>query len=125
MQRTTRMLFAGLIVLGAACAHRNTPGDSNQPLPVRVHVVNHFSLQVDVYAVAGGTSYLVGIVSPGLDGRYVLRPSLLALGPVQFVAQPHSEQNPYRTRSLLLAPGDNVELDVASTLFNSTVNVHR
>lgn len=124
MQRTTWVLIAGLIALGSGCAHRGTSA-ADQPLPVHVHVVNHYPLQVDVYAVAGGTSYLLGIVSPGIDSRFVLRPSLLALGPVQLVAQPHSTEQPFRSQNILLSPGDEVELDIASTLFNSTVNVRQ
>lgn len=125
MQRTTRMLIAGLIVLGAACAHHGTAADSDHPLPVHVHVVNNYAMQVDVYAAAGGTSYLMGIVSPGLDSRFVLRPSLLALGPVQLVAQPHDNAPPYRTQNLLLSPGDQVELNITSTLINSTATVRQ
>jgi hypothetical protein len=125
MHRTTRMLIAGLILMSAACAHRGTSADSNQPLPVAVHVINHYALQVDVYAVAGGTSYLMGTVSPGIDSRYVLRQSLLALGPVQLVARPRGGEQPFRSQQLLLAPGDVVELEITSTLINSTVTVRQ
>jgi hypothetical protein len=123
MQRTTWMLIAGLIVLGSACAHRGTSANANQPLPVHVHVVNNFALQVDVYAVAGGTSYLMGTVSPGIDSRFVLREAVLALGPVELVARPRGGEPPFRSGRLLLSPGDEVDLEITSTLINSTVNV--
>jgi len=123
MHRTSWIPIAALILVGSACAHRGTSADTDQPLPVRVHVTNDYALQVDVYAEAGGTSYLMGTVSPGIDSRFVLRQAVLALGPVELVARPRGGERPFRSQRLLLAPGDVVELEITSTLINSTVNV--
>lgn len=123
MRRTARMLIAGLIVTGSACAHAGTATNGSQPQPVRVNVTNHYALQVDVYAEAGGTSYRMGSVSPGFDSRFVLRRAVLALGPVVLVARPRGGEAPVRSGRLLLAPGDVVQFEITSTLINSTVNV--
>lgn len=123
MRRSSRIMIAALMMVGSACAHRGSRTDSIQSLPVRVRVINHYALQIDVVAEAGGTSYHVGTVSPGIDSRYVLRPSLLALGPVQLIVLPRDDTRPFLTESLLLSPGDEVTLEITPSLFNSTVTV--
>lgn len=122
MLRAGRTTIAGLMLVAAACAHHAASG-GGEALPVQVHVINHYALQVDVYAEAGGASYHMGTVAPGIDSRWELRPSLLALGPVQLVAQPRDSGRPFRTQSLQLSPGDMITLEITSTLFNSTASV--
>jgi len=123
MLRASRIMVSGLMVLATGCAHRGATVGGTRPLRVRVHVINHYALQIDVFAEAAGTSYQMGTVSLGIDSRFVLRPSLLSLGPVQFVAVPRDAARPFRTPSLQLIPGDSVTLEITSTLFNSTVTV--
>ena len=123
MPRAGRIMMAGLMVVAAACAHHGASGGGTDALPVEVHIINHYALQVDVFAEAGGTSYHMGTVSPGIDSHWVLRPSLLALGPVELVAQPRDSGRPFRTQSLQLSPGDRITLEITSTLFNSTASV--
>lgn len=123
MQRSSRIMLAALMMVASACARRGASSAANQPLPVRVHVINHYALQVDLVAEAAGTSYAVGTVSPGIDSRYVLRPSLLSLGPVQLIVRPRDDARPFVTESLLLSPGDEVTLEITPSLFNSSVTV--
>lgn len=127
MLRISWMLTAGLVMLSAACAHRSAQGNggSLQPSdrPTVVNVTNHYALPVDIYAVAGGTSYRMGTVSPGIDSRFVLRPAVLALGAVEIVAHPAGGEPPVSSGRLVLDPGDVVSFEIAATLINSIARV--
>ncbi|HSC30339.1 MAG TPA: hypothetical protein VLD17_01350 [Gemmatimonadaceae bacterium] len=123
MTRGGRIVIAGLMAVATSCAHQGAALGANQSLPVQLDVINHYALQVDVFAEAGGTSYHVGTVAPGIDSHWVLRRSLLVLGPVQLVAQPRDGGRPFRTQTLQVSAGDTITLEITSTLFNSTASV--
>ena len=127
MQRRSWMLIAGLVVLGAACAHGGAAGNTSETEPagreIRLNVTNRYALPVDVYAVAAGTSYRMGTVSPGIGSHFVLRAGMVGLGPVEFVAHPAGGEPPVRSGRLVLAPGDVVDFEIAAHLINSTATV--
>jgi len=128
MRRRSWCLLAGLVLAGTSCAHRRgTASDAGaQPAnnPVHVNVINHYTLPVDVFAVEGGVTYRMGTVHPGIASTFVLRQSMVGNGTVEFVAQPAGTESPVRSGQLLLAPGDVVDFEIATPLFNSTSTVH-
>lgn len=128
MRRRSWCFIAGLLLVGTSCAHRRgTASDTGaQPLdtPVHVNVINNYTLPVDVFALAGGTSYRMGTVHPGVPSHFVLRQAWVSNGPVEFVAQPAGTELPVRSGQLLLAPGDVVDFEIATHLINSTATVH-
>jgi len=110
MRRTWWMLVGGLALFGPACAHR-PPGASGasglQEDSVTVHVTNHLSSQVVVFATAGPThSHRMGYVDPGTSKDFVVRfPWLFGRG-VQF------EANGMLSGYLTLTPGDIVDWEL-------------
>ena len=128
MRRRSWCLIAGLVVAGTSCAHRRgTASDAGtQALdnPVNVNVINNYTLPVDVFALAAGTSYRMGTVHPGVPSHFVLRQAWIGNGLVEFVAQPVGTEPPVRSGQLLLAPGDVVDFEIATHLINSTATVH-
>lgn len=114
---------AGVALLGLACfigRHNDIVRPSGTT--IQVHVTNHHSSAVEVYAVASGTSYQMGTVLPGLEGFFTLRQAMVDAGPVEFVAQPYGG-TAARSGRLLLVPGDIVDFEVAEHLLNSSATV--
>jgi hypothetical protein len=122
------LLFAGLIVAGYACAHGRSatahavevqPDDST----VVLVVTNYYTLTVDIYAAASGTSYRMGTVSPGIVSQFKLRQALLGNGLVEFTAEPADGAYTVRSGELLLEAGDVVDFVIANHLRHSTATV--
>lgn len=115
----TSMLLLVACALGpGAPAHRSGPAPADGP--VIVNVTNNYSLPVEVSAVGAGTVYRMGIVYPGLAGRFVLRQIMLATGGmVEFVAQPAGTEPPVRSGGVLLKHGDVVDFEVTTHLLAS------
>lgn len=127
MRRGSWLVVVGVMVLGAACAHRgattDTSGADASDRSIRLNVTNHYALQVDIYATAAGTSYRMGTVAPGIDREFVLRPGMVGLGPVEFVARAAGTEPPVRSGELVLAPGDVVDFQIGEHLVNSVATV--
>jgi hypothetical protein len=128
MRRRSWCLIAALVLAGTSCGHRRgtaadtgTPGVEN---PVHLNVINHYTLPVDVFVIAAGTTYRMGTVHPGVPSHFVLREAMVMNGPVELVAQPAGTESPVRSGQLLLAPGDVVDFEIESHLLNSTATVH-
>ena len=84
MRRSRWLLIAALIVAGYACAHgRSATAHAAEAQPadsaVVLNVTDFYVLTVEVYAVASGTSYRMGTVSPGIVSHFTLRQSLVCL----------------------------------------------
>ena len=128
MRRRSWCLIAGLLLAGASCAHRRgtaaDAGAQGVENPVHLNVTNHYTLPVDVFVVAAGTTHRMGTVHPGVPSHFVLREAMVINGPVELVAQPAGTELPVRSGPLLLAPGDVVDFEIESHLINSTATVH-
>lgn len=120
MRGGSRLLVAALALLGSACAHRGgdpTDSPSNAAADaVRVYVTNNFTLQMNVYAEAGGSSYRMGLVAPGIASQFVLRESMVGSGPVEFWAQPNAGGPIVRSGRLSLFAGAIVDFEIAARL---------
>lgn len=82
--------MAGLLLVGASCAHRRgTASDADAQgveNPVRVNVINHYTLPVDIFVVASGATHRMGTVHPGVPSHFLLRQAVVINGPVELVA---------------------------------------
>jgi hypothetical protein len=75
-----------------------------------------------VYTAGSGTLYRIGTVHPGLPGRFLVRPTMIVNGPVEFVAR--SGTGPFlRSGRILLGPGDVVDFDLTPSPVTSTATV--
>jgi hypothetical protein len=126
-QSTAGIFLAGLVLGNAACASgRGTADDFRRPQDpggaVQLHVTNNSGGPVEVYASGSGTLYRIGTVHPGLSGRFVVRPTMIVNGPVEFVAR--ATNGPFlRSGRILLQPGDVVDFDLTPSPVTSTATV--
>jgi hypothetical protein len=124
---TGGIFMAALALASSACAFgRATPDDFKQPQDpggaVQLHVINNSGGPVEVYAAGSGTLYRIGTVHPGLPGRFVVRPTMIVNGPVEFVAR--SANGPFlRSGRILLEAGDVVDFDLTPSPVTSTATV--
>jgi hypothetical protein len=123
MSRRSWILVAGLLAAGSACAH---PGGAAAGAPsptaaVRLEVTNNNGLPVEVYVVGSGASRRLGLVSPGMVGRFVIPQGMLGNGPIEVEARGGAEV--IRSGRLLLAPGQVVDFRVGTRQVSSTATV--
>ncbi|HEY7503273.1 MAG TPA: hypothetical protein VH700_04155 [Gemmatimonadales bacterium] len=124
---TAGTYLAGLALASSACAFgRGTADDFKRPQDpggaVQLNVTNNFGGPVEVYAAGSGTLYRIGTVHPGLPGRFVVRPTMIVNGPVEFVAR--ALNGPYlRSGRILVQPGDVVDFDLTASPVTSTATV--
>ncbi len=125
VRRGSGILIVGLLV--TACLHRQSDSAPTPPVPegtpVHVLVTNNFTLPITVYASAGGTTYRMGTVNPGMNADFVLQQSMMGSGPVEFLADPNNGETPFRSGGLLLAPGATVDINVEQHLLNSSATI--
>jgi len=125
VNRTSWMVAGALLVTLVGCG-RLTGRTGEVPVddrPVRLHVVNYYALPVEVYAIAGGTSYRMGTVNPGMRRTFLLRQNMIGQGTVQFEAHPADRRQPAYSGDILLAPGDEVDFEITAQLVNSIATV--
>ena len=97
--RGAGILMAGLILTSSACAHGQ--GAGTEPVrpneaggAVQLYVTNNSGGPMEVYAAGTGTLYRIGTVHPGLEGRFVVRPTMVVNGTVEFVARSGNGPDP-------------------------------
>jgi hypothetical protein len=126
-QLTGGIFMAGLALASSACAlGRGTADDFRRPQDpggaVQLHVTNNSGGPMEVYAAGSGTLYRIGTVHPGLPERFMVRPTMIVNGPVEFVAR--SGNRPFlRSGRILLEPGDVVDFDLTPSPVTSTATV--
>jgi len=121
VRRALLVLALCLPLAGAKCMRRPSevpPRDA----PVRVIVQNDYGSEVEVYAIGGGTSLRLGLVNPGMEGRFEVPHGMIGTGSVEFEART-SGRNTARSGPLHLQPGHVVEFHVTAQLYNSTANI--
>ncbi len=121
-KRTLLGQAMGLVVLlaSSACAVGMGAGSAagtGAARPVQLQVTNTSGGPIEIYATGTGTSYRVGTVHPGLTGRFVIRPTMVSNGAVEFTA--HSPVwGTVESGPMLLRPGD--VADFALTPYTAT-----
>lgn len=127
MISTGRVLLLGFLLAGAACTHQSGATSqapaAQEGSQVRVNVTNHFSVSADIYAQGQGIRQRLGSVHPGMSSSYVLPPSLVANGLVEFIADVGAAGAPVRSGTLQLVAGDVVDFVIETNLFGSTARV--
>jgi hypothetical protein len=128
MSKLTAGIFtASLALASSACAFgRGTADDFRRPQDpggaVQLNVINNSGGPMEVFAAGSGTLYRIGTVHPGLAGRFVVRPTMIVNGPVEFVAR--AGNGPLlRSGRILLQPGDVVDFDLTPSPVTSTATV--
>ncbi len=115
MLRGTSVFLAALLVTSTACAHHHgTQSVNPASAPVRVHVMNNHTMQLDVWAVIPGVSRRLGTVGPGLSKSFIVPPALVQDGPVEIQVQGVGGAAPLSTTDLTLLPGDVVDVTITA-----------
>ncbi len=86
-------------------------------------VTDDYVMPVEVYASANNVQYRVGTVLPGIEGRFIVRKSMLGNGPVYFTAVPADGAKVLDSGPLLLRPGDVVHFIIHAHLIGSHAEV--
>jgi hypothetical protein len=117
------IIVVGLLLTGSACSHGKTGEVDPAPAPVRVEVTNNYGLPMEIEAVGSGINQRLGVVHPGMVGKFIVPRNLLSSGSVQFQAHPSARGQLFRSGELLLAPGSIADFVISPQLFNSTVTI--
>jgi hypothetical protein len=116
-----------LLILGSGCSH--APPRAADPVvaeanrPVQVHVSNNHGYPVEIFALASQTSYKMGNVLPGQVGKFTLRPGMVGHGPVEIVARGGRGEQPARSGTWMLNPGDTLDFDISNHMLNSMATI--
>jgi alpha-amylase len=87
---------------------------------VVVYVQDNYALQMDIFAVAAGTTYRLGVVDPGIESRFVLRHDLLATNrQVTFIAQATAVGPHFVADPIYVSPGDIIDFTLETNLIGS------
>jgi hypothetical protein len=129
--RPISLLLAGLLVAGTGCSRSNpSASDANATSPsaprIGVHVMNHYSVAMEVYVIGSGITHRLGLVSPGIDRDFMLPETLAHTGAVEFMAQPSGAVAPgqnVRTVQVRFSSGDSLEFEIATNLVLSRANI--
>jgi hypothetical protein len=124
-------LLAVLLVAGTGCArHASSASDAAAPSPgaprIGVHVMNHYSIAMEVYVIGVGITHRLGLVSPGIDRDFILPETLANAGAVEFMAQPSGgvdQGQNVRTVQVRFSHGDSLEFEIATNLVGSRANI--
>ena len=118
--------MAGLVLMSSACAYgMGAESEASRLDPigvVHVNLTNRAGGPMEVYAAGAGTWYRIGVVNPGLNERFALRPGMLVNGAVELVARGDNGLV-VRSGPNLLAPGDAVDFDLEPHVSTSTATV--
>ena len=108
-----------LVLLGEEPAEARA-GDS-----VVVYVTNNWGLPMEVFAVGSGTSYRMGLVSPGIPRHFVLRRDILATdGRVEFLARASGSGPQVRSGVIQLRAGDTaIDFEIATIPMGSRATI--
>jgi hypothetical protein len=115
-------LAFALALTSAACSQHRTDVVSPADVPVTVAVVNNNALPVEVYISSAGSLHRLGTVHPGMTGRFTVPPAFVGGRSVEFQAN-NTGGGTYRSGSLLLAPGEIIDVSIAAQMFSSTTTV--
>jgi alpha-amylase len=108
---------------GMVLLREGLPAEANDS--VVVNVTNNYAIAMEVYAVGAGTSYRMGIVSPAIPRRFVLRRAMLASDrQISFVAQASGYGPRVQTEPIRLQSGDViVDFEIATVLIGSRATI--
>ena len=123
------IVIAGVLLAISACAYgtggpRSAPRRAQDPDgAVWLNVTNYSNGPMEIYAAGRGTSYRIGTVLPGLTSHFVVRPTMIVNGPVEFGARADGRSPLYRSGPLLLVPGNVVDFQLTASPTSSTATV--
>jgi hypothetical protein len=117
-----RSLVPVLLLIAVACRGQHPQaGVPPAELPaVRVEVTNHYVLPMEIEVSGGGSSYRLGLVDPGMARSFSIPKAVVTSSTLELWAHPTDRGELYRSGSLLVAPGDIVDVELKTPLFGST-----
>jgi hypothetical protein len=119
----TWVLIAGTLA-GTACGANQVSQTKtgNQSAVIRLHVTNDFGSPVTISAVGSGATWNAGKVMPTTTRDFVIPMSLVASGPVEFIAADEFASS-VNTGPLMVRGGQVVDFKITRPLNNSTAVV--
>jgi hypothetical protein len=124
MRRAAWLLLAPLVLAGPlGCGGRKPAPEAVEPQaePVSVELKNEFALPVELFAEGSGASFRLGVVHPGMTGRFTVPLNVTIGGSTEFILTTNSQAvAPWRSGPMLLAPGSIVDVVAANKFFAST-----
>ena len=127
MHRGLRVLMAGLVVAGSACAHPGAVAPNaatrTADADVVVWVANHYELSMEISVAAAGATHRLGLVSPSMTRSFRLPPSVILDGIVEFSAQPTGYGPIIRSEQLQIHAGHVIDFEIATNLIGSRATI--
>jgi hypothetical protein len=118
--------LCGLLVL-AGCRRAN-PDLPAPDAPVHLVVSNGYGQPMEIFVSGEGIDQRMGIVNPGMTGRFIVPRNLVGIGSVEVRAVPPGaarSNQVARVGDLHLSSGVVIEFEIATPLFNSTARILR
>jgi len=128
MQRSW-LVVAGLLLAGTGCSRHGgaAAADSEAPhpssRPVMVHVVNNYSLPMDVFVIGSGITHRLGLVTPGISRDFEIPQAQVDGESVEFQATPAGGGEGVRTVAVRFTRSDTLEFMITTNLLVSYANV--
>ena len=120
------LALCGLLVL-AGCRRGND--DLPAPdVPVHLMVHNGYGQPMEIFVSGESIDQRMGIVNPGMTGRFTVPRNLVGIGAVEVRAVPPGaarSNQVARVGDLHLTSGVLIEFEIATPLFNSTARILR
>jgi hypothetical protein len=121
-------MIAGVLLVATACAYgsgtiRDTRRAQDIEGAVHLNVTNRSNGPMEIHAAGRGASYRLGTVLPGLTGHFIVRPTMIVNGPVEFAARSDNRGPWIRSGLFLLVPGNVVDFELETTLALSVATV--
>jgi len=115
--------LAGLMMGAGACATHHDSSAAQPPERVAVTVKNSNWMDMDVFAVRGGTRARVGSVTGLTTATFRVPANFAPDGILQFMVDPIGSDATYVTDKIVVSPGQRVELTIGTVLRMSTFAV--
>lgn len=115
----------GAAMLLSACASGAKQGVSSnlESKPISLTVTNQNWLDVDIFAVRGGSRYRLGAVGGNSSATLRIPAAAMVRGEVQLMADPIGSNDVYMTEVISIAPDEQLQLTVAPRMRMSSYAV--
>ena len=123
MARPTIFAAIAGLMMGAGGCVTHQASTAAQPERVAITVKNTNWMDMDVFAVRGGTRARVGSVTGLTTATFRVPANFAPDGVLQFMVDPVGGEATFVTDKIVVSPGQHVELTIASVLRMSTFAV--
>jgi hypothetical protein len=124
LRRRAAWALIACTLAGSACAANPALKANADDQSIRLHVKNDYGFPVTISAVGSGATWNAGKVMPTTIRDFVIPRSLVASGPVEFIAAEEGASS-VKTGPLMVRAGQVVDFTITRPLQTSTAVIRR